>query len=51
MVTCCLCNESLAAAESDVAVEHMMKRHGAETEEQARQMVEIYCRTLTTPKE
>ncbi len=51
MMTCCLCNETIPAAAIGVELEHMMKEHGAETEEQARQMVELYCRTLTSPGE
>ncbi len=49
MINCCLCNESIPSAEIGIAVEHMMKVHGAETEEQARQMVEIHCRILSSP--
>jgi hypothetical protein len=39
---CSLCDGSVAAPDADTMVEHMMQHHGAESEDQARNMAENY---------
>ncbi len=52
MARCWLCEGSLPASDTQTMIRHMMEQHGAETENQAKEMAGVYFSEINeTPEE